>query len=194
MLTTFASPVDAHNVNNFISNLDTLVESDMFYNEMAHVLLGENALPDRVLPLANDIRAEKDSIDSLLESSGNEEGIKLIHDSLGLSVDASKKFLADPKSASVLFRSLRDKLEEMEDRSKRAKAEDNGFFAMIIYTIKKAMAWLIKKFNDIRDYVMDVLKERPAGSSQAKRDYNFIKAKNDEYLARNTSWFLNSEH
>ena len=51
-----------------------------------------------------------------------------------------------------------------------------------------------QKFNDIKDDVMDALKERPAGSSRAKRDYIWLQNKEIDYLANNTPWFINSEH
>ena len=187
----YTNPIEVERAREFTSDIETMVENGMFYRNMAEYILGESALPDTVFPLAREIE-ETEPID---ESSSNaEDGTDLASHALGISKASAKKFLGDPQSASILFRSLRDKLEEMEYKKKRETAEKSGFIATVIYTIKRAMAWILKKFNDIKDDVLDAFKERPVGSSRAKRDYNWLKNKEMDYLATNTPWFINSEH
>ena len=186
----YTNPIEVERAREFVSDIETMVENGMFYRNMAQYILGESAIPDTVFPLAREI--EETEINE--SSSSMEDGYDITSHALGISKSATKKFLADPQSASILFRSLRDKLEEMEWKKKRETAEKSGLLSTIIHTIKKAMAWILKKFNDIKDDVMDALKERPAGSSRAKRDYIWLQNKEIDYLANNTPWFINSEH
>lgn len=176
----------------FSEQIEGLVREGRFESALAEKLLGEEALPDSIVAISADIRSTRLLQNGLLESS--DEGPTFASAALGITKSQAKKFMKDPKTAHVLFRSLRDKLEEMEDKKARAAAEDHGFIATVIYTIKKAMHWLIKKFNDLRDDFLDMMAERPAKSSQTKRDYNWIKNKEVDYLANNTSWYLDSEH
>lgn len=176
----------------FSEQIEGLVRNGRFETALAERLLGENALPDYIVSVGAEIRNTSLPQTGLLESS--DDGPSLASAALGITKRQAQKFMNDPKTAHVLFRSLRDKLEEMEDKKARAAAEDHGFIATVIYTIKKAMHWLIKKFNDLRDDFLDMMAERPVKSSQTKRDYNWLKNKEVDYLANNTSWYLDSEH
>ena len=187
-------PSDMERVKAFTEQIETLVKQNRLEFAIAEQLLGEEAYPDTILPIAESIQATRPIEGSLLEAMSNEDGPSLIQGALNVTKSQAQKFLKDPKTASVLFRSLRDKLEEMEDKKVRAAAEEHGFIATVIYTIKKAMTWLIKKFHDLKDDFKDMIAERPAGSSRTKSDYLFIRNKEEDYLANNTDWFLNSEH
>jgi hypothetical protein len=178
----------------FSEQIEDLIKQGRFEHVLAEQLLGKYALPDTILNLGQEIRSTQLPKNGNLLESSDEQGPSLVSGVLGITRSQAQKYLKDPKTAHVLFRSLRDKLEEMEDKKQRAAAEDHGFIATVIYTIKKAMCWIIKKFNDIRDDFLDMMAERPAKSSQTKRDYNWLKNKEQDYLIGNTSWYLDSEH
>lgn len=179
----------------FSEQIEDLIRNGRFESVLAEELLGPYALPDYIVAISSDIRSTRVPSTGFLESSfSDDEGPSLMNAALGVTKSQAQKLIKDPKTASVLFRSLRDKLEEMEDKKTRAAAEEHGFIATVIYTIKRAMHWLIKKFNDIRDDFLDMMAERPAGSSRTKRDYNWLKNKELDYLVNNTSWYVDSEH
>lgn len=180
----------------FSEQIEDLVRQGRFEYVLAEQILGKYAYPDAIMSLSQEIKYTQPPKDGrwLLESIEEDDEPSLISGVLNISKRKAKMFLKDPKTAHVLFRSLRDKLEEMQDKKERASAEEHGFIAMVIHTIKKAMRWLIKKFNDIRDDFMDMMAERPAKSSQTKRDYNYITNKGQDYLIHNTSWYIDSEH
>ncbi len=179
----------------FCEQIEDLVRQGRFEYVLAEQLLGRYAYPDAIISLSHEIKSTQLPVGRswLLESS-DDEGPSLVSSVLGIGKAKAKMFLKDPRTAHVLFRSLRDKLEEMQDKKERAAAEEHGFIATIIYTIKKAMRWIIKKFNDLKDDFMDMMAERPAKSSQTKRDYNWITNKGKDYLINNTSWYIDSEH
>lgn len=184
----------------FYEHIEDLIKENRFELVLAERILGEYAIPDYIYEVANDIKdthVPKD-FSSILESSDSstkdEEGPSLINGALGITKSQARKFLKDPKTASVLFRSLRDKLEEMEYKKDRAKAEDHGFIAMVIFTIKRAIMWLVSKFKDIRDDFLDMMADRPAGASRTKRDYNYVMSKQRDYLIKNTDWYVDSEY
>lgn len=189
------SKADLEKARAFSEQIEDLVRQGRFEYVLAEQLLGKYAYPDAILSLSQEIKSTQLPKDGhwLLEST-EEDGPSLISGVLGIGKAKAKMFLKDPKTAHVLFRSLRDKLEEMQDKKERAAAEEHGFIATIIYTIKKAMRWIIKKFNDFKDDFMDMIAERPAKSSQTKRDYNWITNKGKDYLINNTSWYIDSEH
>lgn len=180
----------------FTEQIEDLVRTNRFESALAEYLLGENALPDYIVALSHDIKTTTIPNRGFLESSFNDrnEGSSLISGALGVTQHQASKMINDPKTASVLFRSLRDKLEEAYDKKLRAKAEDHGFIATVIYTIKRAMYWLMKRFKDVKDDFHDYMADRPAGSSRAKRDFLWLADKGDRYLSQNASWYSNSEY
>ena len=183
----------------FYEQIEDLIKDNRFELALAEKILGENAIPDYIYEVAYDIKDTyvPKNFRSILESnasSNDDEGPSLINGALGITKSQARKFLKDPKTASVLFRSLRDKLEEMEYKKDRAKAEDHGFIAMVIFTIKRAIMWILNKFKDLRDDFLDMMADRPAGSSRTKRDYNYVMNKQRDYLVNNTDWYVNSEY
>lgn len=177
------SPIDE-----FVSNIEAYVESGIFQYKIAELILGECATLEDIQIISNDIKKTTFPLDNLNESS-DEEGLTAIGAALGVTKYTAAKLIKEPKSASIIFRALRDKMEEMESRKARARAEESGLIATIIYTIKQAMAWLVKKFKDLRDTVVDAWHDREGGSSQAKRDYVWLMNKNIDYMANNSKWW-----
>ena len=175
----------------FSEQIENLVANKRFEIVFAEQVLGDQALPDYIMEVSADLKNTYVP-NTFLEQV--EDGPTLMQGALNITKSQAQKYLKDPKTASVLFRSLRDKLEDMEDKKRRASAEEHGFIATVIYTIKRAMYWLIKKFNDVRDDFLDMTAERPAHSSQAKRDYNWLMNRQRDYMIQNTDWYLNSEH
>lgn len=179
----------------FSEQIEDLVRQGRFEYVLAEQLLGKYAYPDAVMSLSQEIKSTQLPKDGhwLLESA-KEDGPTLISAAIGISKYTAKQLVKDPTTAHILFRSLRDKLEEMKYKKERSNAESHGFIAMIIHTIKRAMRWIIKKFNDIKDDFMDIMAERPPKSSQTKRDYNWITDTGKDYLINNTDWYIDSEH
>lgn len=181
---------------------ESLNENSITYN-IAEALLGEYATPEYILEISEEMKAiplnefEYKYFDFKHPDTvyrNDDDGPTFIGAALGFGKHTAKKFVRDPKTAGVCLRALRDKYEEIEFKSARARAEDRGFFATILYTIKKAMYWIVKKFGDLKDDFLDLIKGRPENASRAKRDYIWLRNQEDSYLARNTDWFLNSEH
>ena len=147
------------------------------YRLIEHCFGAENLLPDDIIALENEIVHESDNIPY------DTEGDYLMQASLQLSPKETAVMAKDPKKIATAFRALRNKLEEAEDRQKRANAESKGFLATVIYTIKRAMNWILKKFHDIKGYILDSVHERPEGYSQTFRDLKWIHNKEAERLA-----------
>lgn len=188
MLINDNTPQENEMANEFSNNLEAYVESGIFQYKMAEFILGECGTLDDIQIIANDIKNTTFPLNNLNESA-DDEGITAIGAALGITKYTAGKLVKEPRSAKVLFRALRDKLEEMESRRARARAEEGGFIATVIYTIKQAIAWLVKKFKDLRDTVVDAWNDREAGSSQAKRDYIWLMNKNVDYVANNSKWW-----
>lgn len=179
---------------------NSLNENNITY-KIAEVLLGEYAVPEYIMEISDEMQNIPlneyeyeyfDKPDTVYRT--DEDGPSLIGAALGFGKHRAKKLIRDPKTASVCLRALRDKYEEVQFTAARAKAEKRGFFATILFTIKKAMYWIIKKFGDMKDSFFDLIKGRKENSSKAKRDYIWLTNQNNMYLANNTDWFLDSEH
>lgn len=180
----------------FTEQIEDLIKAGRFETALAEYLLGENALPDYIVAFSHDIKTTTIPKRGVLESysDDNEEGSSLVSGALGVAKRKAQMMINDPKGASVLFRSLRNKLEDTYEKKLRAKAEDHGFLATVIHTIKRAMYWLMNKFKDLRDDFHDYMADRPAGSSRTKRDYLWLRNQGERYLAQNSDWYLNSEY
>ena len=179
-----------------------LNENNITYT-IAETLLGENATPELILEISEEMKAiplneyeykyfDFNKADTTYTT--DEDGPSIIGALFGFSKHTAKKFVKDPKTAGMCLRALRDKYEEVSFKEARAKAEHRGFFATVLYTIKKAMYWIVKKFADLKDDFLDLIKGRPENASRTKRDYNWLRNAEDHYLANNTDWFINSEH
>ena len=165
---------------------DTFIRTTDFYQVVITECIGiENLTPEDI----HDYIIEIESIDESILQESSENGPSLISAALGVSSTTATALMRDPKSASILFRALRDKLEESQDRLQRANAEKRGLIASIVYTIKKAIIWLINKFKEIKDDASDTLADRPLGASSAKRDYEWLKNHSDKWMSGNTGWY-----
>lgn len=178
-----------------IKDLETSFNENNISFTVAQYLLGENALPDTIMEI-------KKEIDSVSINEGyyfeyqpdDEEGFNLMRSALKVGKKEAHRMIADPRTAGKALRALRDKYEDMYFKSKRARAEDRGFFATVLFTIKKAIYWIVKKFQDLKDSVIDLFKDRPEYSSRTKRDYLWLRDQEDQWLANNTYWYNNSEY
>jgi hypothetical protein len=165
---------------------DTFITNGSFYQLVITESIGiDNLVPEDIYDYIQEIN----SIDESVLQESQENGSSLISKALGVSRHTATNLMRDPRSASVVFRALRDKLEEQEDRLERTNAEQRGLIASIIYNIKKAILWMIKTFKDIKDDVSDTIHNHPVGAAQAKRDYEWIKNNTDKWMAGNTGWF-----
>ena len=165
---------------------DTFITNGSFYQLVITESIGVNNLvPEDIYDYIQEIN----SIDESVLQESQENGSSLISKALGVSRHTATNLMRDPRSASVVFRALRDKLEEQEDRLERSNAEQRGLISTIVYNIKKAILWMIKTFKEIKDDVSDTIHNRPVGAAQAKRDYEWIKNNTDKWMAGNTGWF-----
>lgn len=181
-----------------IKDLETSFNDNNISFMVAQYLLGENALPDTIMELKKEI--DNTSIDEAYrfeyypDYPGEEEGFSILGSVLKVGKKEAHRLVADPRSAGKCLRALRDKYEDIYFKSQRARAEDRGFFSTILYTIKRAIYWIIKKFQDLKDSVVDIIKDRPEYSSRTKRDYLWLRDQEDNWLAHNTYWYNNSEY
>ena len=190
MLTdTNLTPYFESQVNELINNIDIMVENGTFQFKLAELLLGDNATIDSIKEVSDEIKKTDLNSLSIVESTTDDEGLTLVGAALGVTKHNAEKLIQTPKSAKVIFRALRDKLEESENRAKRARAEEGGLISTIIYTIKQAMTWLVNKFKDLKDYISDSIHDREYGTSQAKRDYVWLLNRNVDYMSNNAKWW-----
>ena len=92
----------------------------------------ENLLPEDILRYKQEIIQESNN-------SQDDKGEKLVASALNLTKNTVSNYLKDTRNSSKLFAALRNKLDEVEDKQYRARSEERGFLAMLIYTIKSAM-------------------------------------------------------
>lgn len=164
----------------------SLNENSIIYN-ISEALLGDRATPESIFILS-------EQISHFNEDAEEDNGASLIKSAFGCDTKTAHSFLQDSKRAGICLRALRDKYEDIYFKSQRARAEDRGFFSTILYTIKRAIYWIIKKFQDLKDSVVDIIKDRPEYSSRTKRDYLWLRDQEDNWLAHNTYWYNNSEY
>ena len=186
---------DLEQIEMFKDSIEDHIKGGTFYSMIVEAAFGiENLLPEEILNLSKEISNIR-----LNEAYYNpyenqkiprvKDGPSFVAASLGIAKREALKQLNDPKKVSMIFRSLREKLEDMEDRERRAKAENKGFLAMVVYTIRQALAWLAKTFADIKDYVIDSVTDRPEYAAKAKRDFKWISDYSGRYLANHTDWY-----
>lgn len=163
---------------------------------ICEVLLGDNATPEYIHELVEEInRVSLDESDdrynyiTYYDSEYADDGPGLVGAILGTGRRTAKKLVNDSKTASIALRALRNKYEDVCFKQARASAERRGFFASVLYTIRKAIYWICKKFKDLAGDVKDLIKGRPKGASRAKRDYVWLRNREDGYLYRNSNWF-----
>ena len=165
------------------------IEYDTFYHDIVTEVFDEKfLLPDEIMNLGNEIKNVR------LSESAGDKGPDYVAAALGVSKRAAIGMMQNPKNAARVFRALREKLEECEDQEMRAKAERKGFLATVIYTIKKAIAWIVKTFQDLKDYVLDsAIDSRREGAAQAKRDYKWINKYGERYMDKTFGWYNDAD-
>lgn len=161
---------------------ESLNDNSITYT-IAEALLGEYAIPEYILEISEEIKTFPLNEENMNNSS-NAEGTSMISASLGCDNKTAKSLVKNPKSAGICLRALRDKYEEVFFRSKRATAEEKGFFATILYTIKRAMYWIIKTFKDIKDDVFDLIEGRPENTTISRSDVAWLNKMQDNYLSK----------
>lgn len=187
------TPSEMKRVEQLKESMDDLsIQSGAFYHMVVTETIGVENL---TLEDLHDNICEIENIDvSTLQEADDTNGVKMVGMALGVSSATAANLMRNPRSASVLFRALRDKLEESEDRLQRANAESRGLIASIVYSIKKAIVWLVNKFKEVKDDILDTVHDRPLGASQAKRDYEWIKKNTDKWMSGNTGWYHVNDH
>lgn len=148
----------------------SLNENSLTYN-IAEALLGNYAMPESIFLLSENIKNYS------LNEDADEEGSSLIRSAFGCDTKTANSFLQDSKRAGICLRALRDKYEEISWQASRDKAEKRGFWATVLWTIKKAMSWILRTFQDLKDDFFDLIKDRPENFSKGKRDYEWLKSR-----------------
>ena len=170
----------------FKDNIVDRIKSNTFYSYLIHELYDSSiTLPEQVLEI------EKSINESFLENEEYKEEYDDIARLLNASRNSIERSLQNPEKASIIVGALRDKLEEIEDMELRSQAREKGFFATIIYTIKKALAWIKRTFLDLKDSILDTVRydKRMQYVAQTRRDFDWIHDYNKRSLARHTSWY-----
>lgn len=177
-------------IKEFKNNIIPSIQNDTFFTNIINEVFDKKFL----LPEENHILINKIKNFKLTESVDTNKGADYIATALGVSKRMAIGMLQNPKNAARTFRALREKLEHCEDLENRARAEHKGFLATVIYTIKKAMTWLINTFQDLKDYILDsVIDSRQEGAAQAKRDFQWINRYNERYMDRTFQWYNDAE-
>lgn len=145
----------------------SLNENSIIYN-ISEALLGDRATPESIFILS-------EQISHFNEDAEEDNGASLIKSAFGCDTKTAHSFLQDSKRAGICLRALRDKYEEMKFAESRAKAENRGFFATVLWTIKRAIYWILRTFSDLKDDFFDLIKDRPENFSKGKRDYEWLK-------------------
>lgn len=154
-------------------------------NRLLDWVITESYGADNILP--EEIYTVRNQLESIKESN-EDDGPTLISMILGLAKNKVDKTIKSPEKSSVILRALKEKLLEVKDKEERAKAADRGLFSTLIYTIKKAILWLISKFKDLKDDAYDTIYDKPVGYSKAKRDYKDVTAMGNGYITNKADW------
>ena len=164
----------------YIADIDDRLNKALLNNTLYDFVIIECFGIENLLP--EDILRYKQEIIQEANNSQDDKGEKLVASALNLTKNTVSNYLKDTRNSSKLFAALRNKLDEVEDKQYRARSEERGFLAMLIYTIKSAMKWMISKFQDLKDYVVDTVKDRPEGYSSARRNYKYLSKKGSNFF------------
>lgn len=152
-------------------------ENAITYN-VAEYLLGDCALPEYILEISEDIKSI--DISSLTEDADRDEGQTLLGNIFNVDKKTANDLISSPKKAGICLRALRDKYEEIKFKESRTAAENRGFLATLLWTIKQAMYWIVKRFGDLKDEITDLLNNNPENTSRTKRDLAWFKFREKE--------------
>lgn len=163
-------------IKEYKNNIISSINNDTFYiNLINEVFDNTKLLPEDIHTLIEKVK--------YFNESTVDQGAEYIAQSLNVDKKTAMDLLKDPKNAAKAFRAIREKLEECEDAENRATAENKGFLATVIYTLKKALHWLVKTFQDVKDYVLDTaISSRKEGEARAKRDFKWINKYNERRI------------
>lgn len=177
-------------IKNFKNNIIPSIQNETFHTIVINEIFNtKNLLPENIHYLINEFKNYR-----LNESIDTNKGLEYVSKALGVSKNVAIGMLQNPKNAARTFRAIREKLEECEDIENRARAEKKGFLATIIYTLKKALYWMINTFQDLKDYVLDsAIDSRQEGAAQAKRDFKWINKYNEKYMDRTFQWYNDAD-
>lgn len=143
--------------------------------DVAEYLLGSYAIPEYILEVSEDIKSVL-----LTENADRDEGQTLLGNVFNVDKKTANDLVSDSKKAGICLRALRDKYEEIKFKESRTSAENRGFLATLLWTIKQAMYWIIKRFGDLKDEVTDLLLNNPEHTSRTKRDLSWFKFREKE--------------
>lgn len=186
------TPLDAIEIKGFYDKITEAIEQDRLLEYVVETAYGSNnILPDQVVSIVKSINEAKEN------PYDDSTGVKVLR-TLFKGTKATGKYaidgvLKDPTIASRFLRALKLKLKNAEDMEARAKANQRGFFATVVYTIKKAILWLVNKFRDLKDTVLDAIEDKQPGYHQARRDYQDLHSLTLRAASRNADWLISDE-
>lgn len=186
------TPLDAIEIKGFYDKITEAIEQDRLLEYVVETAYGSNnILPDQVVSIVKSINESKEN------PYDDSTGVKVLR-TLFKGTKATGKYaidgvLKDPTIASRFLRALKLKLKNAEDMEARAKANQRGFFATVVYTIKKAILWLVNKFRDLKDTVLDAIEDKQSGYHQARRDYQDLHSLTLRAASRNADWLISDE-
>lgn len=168
-------------------SLENAIEDKRIVEWTAREILGENTIPEEINSVINEI--SKFTTEKFIRKNSSD-----IADLTSRFINIGKAklnyTLKDPVRAAKVLGALRNKYLEIDDRRKRARAEDLGVFATILYTIKKCIKWVVLKIQDLKDDFNDAAMNKPEGYSRAKRYYNDVHKYSLKYLAPDASYLI----
>ena len=168
-------------------SLENAIEDKRIVEWTAREILGENTIPEEINSVINEIT--KFTTEKFIRKNSSD-----IADLTSRFINIGKAklnyTLKDPVRAAKVLGALRNKYLEIDDRRKRARAEDLGVFATILYTIKKCIKWVVLKIQDLKDDFNDAAMNKPEGYSRAKRYYNDVHKYSLKYLAPDASYLI----
>lgn len=168
-------------------SLENAIEDKRIVEWTAREILGENTIPEEINSVINEI--SKFTTEKFIRKNSSD-----IADLTSRFINIGKAklnyTLKDPVRAAKVLGALRNKYLEIDDKRKRARAEELGVFATILYTIKKCIKWVVLKIQDLKDDFNDAAMNKPEGYSRAKRYYNDVHKYSLKYLAPDASYLI----
>lgn len=168
-------------------SLENAIKDKRVVEWTAIKILGEETIPEEIHSVINEISTF--TTERFIRK--NSKDIADITSSLiNIGKEKLNYTLKDPVRAARVLGALRQKYMDIDDKRKRARAEELGVFATILYTIKKCINWVVLKIQDLKDDFKDATMNKPEGYSRSKRYYNDVHKYSIRYLAPDASYLI----
>lgn len=176
------------------TNLDITLEQAIEDNRViewtAKEVLGEDTIPEDIYSTINEITSFK--VEKFIRNNSSDLA-DVTANIINVGRARLNYTLSDPVRAAKVLGALRKKYIEIDDKRKRARAEEMGIFATILYTIKKCITWVYLKILDLKDDFKDAVNNKPEGYSRAKRYYKDLHNHTFNYLAPDATYLISPD-